>query len=128
MKASGLIAGLAFAAFTAGPLAAQAETVSGKIVDLATYVTRDHNMDAMHASMPSTSSGSMHEGAMMMPHACPPTLGLVTNNGGGLYLLVTQMGTKTVETLCKKLDKNVTVNGTTYEKSGLRALLVSATP
>ena len=127
MKASGLIAGLAFAAFVAGPVAARAETVSGKIVDLATYVTRDHNMDAMHASMPSKSSGSMHEGAMM-PHACPPTLGLVTNNGGGLYLLVTQMGTKTAETLCKKLDKNVTLSGTTYEKNGLQALLVSATP
>jgi hypothetical protein len=126
MNASGLIAGLAFAAFVAMPLPAQAETVSGKIVDLATYVTRDHNMDAMHASMPGKSSAMMHEGAMM-PHACPPALGLVTNNGVGLYLLVTQMDTKTAETLCRNLDKNVTVSGTTYEKSGLRALLVSST-
>jgi hypothetical protein len=83
-------------------------------------------MDAMHASMPSKSSATMNEGAMM-PHACPPALGLVTNNGVGLYLLVTQMGTKAAETLCKNLDKNVTVSGTTYEKSGLRALLVSST-
>jgi hypothetical protein len=98
MNTSGLIAGLAFAAFAAMPLAVHAETVSGKIVDLATYVTRDHNMDAMHASMPGKSSAMMHEGAMM-PHACPPALGLVTNNGVGLYLLVTQMGTKTAKAL-----------------------------
>jgi hypothetical protein len=126
MKASGLTAGLAVAAFAVMPLAAQAETVSGKIVDLATYVTRDHNMDAMHASMRGKSSAMMHEGTMMT-RACPSTLGLVTNNGVGLYLLVTQMGTKTAETLCKNLDKNVTVSGTTYEKSGVRALLVSST-
>jgi hypothetical protein len=126
MTASRLIAGLAFAAFAALPLAVHAETISGKIVDLGTYVTRDHNMDAMHTSMPGKSRGAVHGGAMI-PHACPPTLGLVTNNGAGLYLLVTQMGTNVTGTLCKSLDKNVTVSGTTYEKSGLRALLVSST-
>jgi hypothetical protein len=125
MNASGILAGLAFAAFAAVPLAVHAETFSGKIVDLATYVTRDHNMDAMHAAMPEKSGGAMHEGDMMA-HACPPALGLVTNNGGGLYLLVTQMGTKTAGTLCKNLDKNVTLSGTPYEKSGLRAFLVSS--
>jgi hypothetical protein len=125
MSRSTFFAGLAFAAVLATPLAVQAETVSGKIVDLATYVTMDHNKDAMHTSMSSKSGGAMHEGAMMA-RACPPVLGLVTNDHVGLYLLVTRMGTKTAETLSKKLDQNVTIKGTTYEKSGLSALLVSS--
>jgi hypothetical protein len=132
MKASHLAAAVALVAFAAGPSVARAETFSGKVVDLATYVTRDHNMDSMHGSMGGAMHGSMpgkggamHEGAMAA-HPCPPTLGLATNDGAGLYLLVTQMGSKTAQLLCKKLDKSVAIGGTAYEKNGLRALLVSS--
>ncbi|MDQ6942362.1 MAG: hypothetical protein M3169_07570 [Candidatus Eremiobacteraeota bacterium] len=116
-----------------GPLVARADTVSGTVVDLATYVTHDHNMDAMHGSMsgamhgamPEKTGGAMHEDSMAK-HPCPATLGLVTHGGAGLYLLVTQMGSKTAQTLCGKLDKTVSIGGTSYEKGGMHALLVSS--
>lgn len=124
----------AAAALCLAPMAASAETLSGQIVDLGTYVTRDHNMDAMHGSM--SGSKSMAHGAMTghdamaghdaMSHACPPALGLVTNGGAGLYLLVTQMGGKTSETLCKSLGRTVKLQGTTYDKNGMHAILVDS--
>lgn len=36
------------AALFAAPLTASAATLDGKVVDLGTYLTHDHNMDAMH--------------------------------------------------------------------------------
>jgi hypothetical protein len=120
-----VIAGAAFAsAIIASPLLASAETFSGKVVDLATYVTRDHNMDAMRGAMGHAMKGSMHGGSPM-GHACPPTLGLVAHGGVSLYLLVTQMGSKTGDALCKLVDKTVTLDATPYEQGGIRALLVS---
>ncbi len=109
------------------PVAASAETLGGQVVDLSTYVTRDHNMDAMHmpAKQPMGHDAMAHES---MGHACPPALGLVTHGGAGLYLLITQMGTKTGETLCKKLGRTVKLEGTVYDKSGMHAFLVSGAP
>ncbi len=59
-------------------------------------------------------------------HRCPATLGLVAHGGACLYLLVTQIGSKTAQTFCGKLDKTVSIAGTSYEKGGLHALLVSS--
>ncbi len=125
----GLVAALAI---FAAPVAASAETVSGQVVDLGTYVTRDHNMDAMHGSMSgkhSMGNDSMpgHEamgGRDAMSHPCPSTLGLVKKDGAGLYLLVTQMGSTTGQTLCKRVGRNVTLDGTAYNKNGMNAFLV----
>nr|MDQ6926069.1 hypothetical protein [Candidatus Eremiobacteraeota bacterium] len=120
---------VAAAALFIAPVAASAETLTGQVVDLGTYVTRDHNMDAMHGSMPAKKSmdhdSMAHES---MGHACPPTLGLVTHGGAGLYVLITQMGTKTGEMLCKKIGRSVKLEGTVYDKNGMHAFLVSAAP
>lgn len=107
------------------PSAASAATFSGTVVDVATFVTRDHNMDAMHGSMGAMKHESM--GAMKgAGHPCPPALGLATNGGLQVYLLAPQMGSATGASLCAKLDKTATVDGTVYEKGGMRALLVSS--
>ncbi len=50
----------------------------------------------------------------------------MAHGGAGLYLLVTQIGSKTAQTFCGKLDKTVSIAGTSYEKGGLHALLVSS--
>lgn len=107
------------------PPTASAAAISGTVVDVATYITHDHNMDAMHGSMAAMKHDSM--GAMKgRAHPCPPALGLTTNGGLQVFLLATQIGSTAASALCAKLDKTATIDGTVYEKGGMRVLLVSA--
>ena len=48
--------------FGAAGVAAQTSTMSGKLVDIATYITHDHNMDSMHAMSGEGDVGRSHDG------------------------------------------------------------------
>ena len=127
-------------------------TLSGKIVDLATYVTKDHNMDAMHGDAmkggamhgdamkgdamkgdamkgdamkgDATKGDAMKGDAMKGDHdAACPALGLVTAKGS-VYLLATQMGTSEAGALCKKLNTTAALTGAIYSKGGVNVFLV----
>jgi len=124
----GFAAIIAFATTAAD--AQTATTFSGKIVDLATYITRDHNMDAMKMHPGNMKSGemqgdSMHGDTTKSDAAsnCPSTLGLVTS-AGRIYLLATQMGSSAMQSLCKRIGKATSLSGTAYTQGGMSVLLV----
>jgi len=98
--------------------AVEVTTLSGKLVDVATYVTHDHNMDSMHAMKGDAMKGEA------MEKACP-TLGLVSDSGR-VYLVSTQMGESLESKLCKKIDAKVSLAGKVFEQGGMSVLLVSA--
>jgi predicted porin len=114
---------------TASVASAQtAVTLTGKIVDAATYVTSDHNMDSMtmkeHGS--TSMSGSMSSSHAMgnaMKEECG-ILGLLSQ--GKLTLLASQMGSQTSATVCNALGKTVTLSGKTYTRAGLTVFLVGS--
>ncbi len=123
------------------PSAAQETSVTGKLVDVATYVTRDHNMDSMHAmkggsmsgdhAMSGASPGADHAMSgdsikgdhMTAAAACPP-LGIVTD-AGRVYAVATQMGVSMKSDLCKKLDSTVSLTGKLYTQGGMSVFLVT---
>ncbi len=113
--------------FGAAGVAAQTSTMSGKLVDIATYITHDHNMDSMHAMSGGAMSGDhMMAGASakddhMSARTCP-TLGLVTSLGR-VYLVATQMGASNNANLCKKINTAVTLSGKVYSQGGMNVLL-----
>jgi hypothetical protein len=117
--ALGFFAALALTTVTV--YAQTATTISGKVVDLATYMTRDHNMDAMKMSHSMSTDSMRSEG--MAASSCPATLGLVTSSGR-VYLLATQMGSAKAETLCKSVGQTASLSGTVYTHGGMTALLV----
>ncbi len=121
--ALGIVAALVL---TVAAAHAQASTLSGKIVDLATYVTHDHNMDAMKMSH-STSDIAMKGDAMHAESTavtnCPASLGLVTSSGR-VYLLATQMGSTKAQALCTQMGKTASISGTVFSQGGMTALLV----
>ena|SRR5579863_2974066 len=125
----GFVVTIALATTTAH--AQTATTISGQIVDLATYITRDHNMDSIKMHDGRMNSGSkqaesMHGEAMKdaaTASNCPSTLGLVTS-AGRIYLLATQMGSGTIQSLCKQIGNTTNVSGTAYTQGGMSALLV----
>ena len=108
--------------------AVEVTTLSGKLVDVATYVTHDHNMDSMHAMKGDAMKGDAMKGGAMkgeaMEKACP-TLGLVSDSGR-VYLVSTQMGESLESKLCKKIDAKVSLAGKVFEQGGMSVLLVSA--
>jgi hypothetical protein len=103
--------------------AVEVTTLSGKLVDVATYVTHDHNMDSMHAMKGDAMKGDAMKGEAM-EKACP-TLGLVSDSGR-VYLVSTQMGESLESKLCKKIDAKVSLAGKVFEQGGMSVLLVSA--
>jgi predicted porin len=105
-----------------------AGTLTGKIVDAATYVTSDHNMDSMKMKEHSSTSmsGSMsssHEMGNAVKEECG-TLGILSQ--GRLTLLATQIGSQTSATVCNALGKTVTLSGKTYTRAGLTVFLVGS--
>ena len=117
------------AAFIIGTLPALAQTtstLSGKLVDVATYVTKDHNMDAMQGAMKGETmhSDAKKSEAMKDEHMGPcPALGLVTAKGA-IYLVVTQMESAAGASLCKKMNSAVTLSGKLYSQGGMNVILV----
>jgi hypothetical protein len=123
------VAIIATALTTASAASAQtAATLTGKIVDAATYVTSDHNMDSMKmnehgsTSMSSSMSGS-HAMSNESKEECR-TLGVLA--GGKLTLLATQIGSQASSGLCSALGKTVTLSGKSYSRAGLRIFLVDS--
>lgn len=139
----GIVTALALTATAAH--AQTTATVSGKIVDLATFMTHDHNMDSMKPSHDAMSGDGMHadsmksdsmgsssmssdsmHGSTMAAASCPATLALVTGSGK-VYLLVTEMGTAgsaRAQALCKFLGTTTSLSGSVYTQGGMTALLV----
>lgn len=127
-------------------------TLTGTIVDVATYVTKDHNMDSMmksgHAmsgdrSMSGSTSGEhmMAGGSHAVPasdHAMADSMsGDRTHNGtkeachmlgllasGHITLLASQTGSSAAAELCGRLNKTVTVTGKSYTQAGATIFLV----
>ncbi len=123
-------------------------TLTGKLVDIATYMTKDHNMDAMHGMKGEAAKGDAMKGdamkgdamkgdamkgdamkgdAMKGDHAAAdcPALGLVTSSGK-VFFVASQMGTPMGASLCKKVNSNVTLSGAGYSQAGASLRLVSA--
>ncbi len=137
------IASIPLALALALPTSAQEATaVTGKLVDIATYVTHDHNMDSMqamkhdsmsgkamahgsqmadHAMSGSMSGGSM-KGGHMASTACP-AMGIV-DDAGRVYLVATQMETSKGRDLCRKMNSKVSLAGKLYTQGGMSVLLV----
>jgi len=132
--------------------AASTTTVSGKVVDLVSYMTKDHSMNSMsHGAMAgdhAMAGGAMAGGAMAGDHAMAspaagamagdhamaggamaaascPTLGLVTA-AGKVYSLGTHDGDATQGELCKKLNAQVSVTGTVFSEGGSTVFLVAS--
>jgi hypothetical protein len=132
-------------------------TLTGKVVDVATYVTRDHNMDSMMKSSPAMPGG--HEmaasttGNHMMPGASPAAMSndhamsasMPDNHGmndttkeecrmlgllanGHITLLSSQMGSDVAARLCGKLNKTIVITGKSYSQSGTTVFLVDKLP
>lgn len=125
-----IFASVLVAILTTAPLASaqSAGTLSGKIVDAATYVTSDHNMDSMkmkeHGS--SSMSGSMNNEHAMgesMKEGCR-TLGVLSR--GKLTVVATQMGSPMAAALCSALGKTVTLSGKSYTRGGFSVFLVDS--
>ncbi|HEY5341444.1 MAG TPA: hypothetical protein VIK27_10485 [Candidatus Aquilonibacter sp.] len=115
------------------PAGAQStSTISGKLVDIATYVTKDHNMDAMkgeHAmagdhAMAGGDHAMAGGGHAMAPASCPP-LGVVSTSGR-VIMVAAQQGSPTAKELCAQINGNVTLVGTTYSQGGTTVFLVSS--
>ncbi|MBV8601691.1 MAG: hypothetical protein JO359_09045 [Candidatus Eremiobacteraeota bacterium] len=119
----------ALLAATTFATAQTAGTLTGKVVDVATYVTKDHNMDSMkgHAmsggdhAMGSSSMGSMKDEGMKPECGM---LGVLAN--GKITLVSTQMGSETAAALCKSLNKTVTLSGKSYTEAGMTVFLVDS--
>ena len=141
----GLLAGAALTLALAPPVAAATPVsdVTGKLVDVATYVTHDHNMDSMHVmagdhsmkgdSMKGDSmKGDSMKGDHMMSdvsakeHAAVcPALGVVTD-AGRVYLVATQMGQALGADLCRHINSTVTLSGRIFAQGGTSVFLVKA--
>jgi hypothetical protein len=118
------------------PAGAQSNAIiSGKLVDLVTYVTRDHNMGAMkgdhamaggdHAMAMAGDDHAMAGGDQAMaPASCPP-LGVVSSKGK-VILVSAEQGSATAKDLCSKINANVTLNGTSYSQGGTTVFVVTS--
>ena len=128
------------AALIAGPAPVDAATISGTLVNVATYVTGDAtastlNMGAMmgaNGHMAGANTGMMTNGGYggMMNGAqgsgmygCRSDLGLLAPNGD-LYLLVTESANSSTAGLCRDLGQRVTIDGAVFTKGGIRVLRV----
>jgi hypothetical protein len=124
-------------------------TISGKLVDLVTYVTKDHNMGAMkgdhamaggdhamaggdhamaggdHAMAGSDHAMAGSDHAMAMAPASCPALGVVSSKGK-VTMVSAEQGSATAKNLCAKLDANVTLTGTWYNQGGTSVFLVTS--
>ena len=102
-------------------------TLSGKIVDVATYVTSDRNMDSMkmkqHGSVVSGSMNDDHTMGMGTKEECR-TLGVLSQ--GRLTLLAAQIGSQMSSALCTALGRTATVSGRTYTRAGVTVFLVES--
>jgi hypothetical protein len=118
------------------PAGAQSNAIiSGKLVDLVTYVTRDHHMGAMkgdhamaggdHAMAMAGDDHAMAGGDQAMaPASCPP-LGVVSSKGK-VILVSAEQGSATAKDLCSKINANVTLNGTSYSQGGTTVFVVTS--
>jgi hypothetical protein len=105
-------------------------TISGKLVDLVTYVTRDHNMSAMKGDHAMAMAGGDHamaggDHAMAMAPASCPALGVVSSKGK-VILVSAEQGSATAKDLCSKLNANVTLTGTSYSQGGATVFVVTS--
>ena len=126
-------------------------TISGKLVDLVTYVTSDHKMGAMkgndamaggdhamaggdhamasddHAMAMAGGDHAMAGGdhAMAMAPASCPALGVVSSKGR-VIMVSAEPGSATAKDLCSKLNANVTLSGTTYNQGGATVFVVTS--
>jgi hypothetical protein len=127
------------------PVGAQTNsTISGKLVDLVTYVTGDHKMGAMksgdamaggdHAMASGDHAMAMAGGdhamagddhAMAMAPASCPALGVVSSKGK-VILVSAEQGSATAKDLCSKLNANVTLTGTSYSQGGATVFVVTS--
>ncbi|HET9030158.1 MAG TPA: hypothetical protein VFN49_08275 [Candidatus Aquilonibacter sp.] len=124
-----LIAALALSATTAF---ASTTSVSGTVVNIASYISGDGTATTfnMGAMMGNGSAYGMSNGGMMggygahgAMNGCRSALGLVTS-GGTVYLLVTDAPSTGMFALCSEIGSHVTLRGTIFEKGGVRALRV----
>jgi hypothetical protein len=125
------------------PAGAQtSSTLSGKLVDFATYVTKDHNMDAMkgdhamkggdhamaggdHAMAGGDHAMAGGDHAMAgAPESCP-ALGLVSSSRK-IVIVAAQQGSATAKELCAKVNADVTLTGVTYSQGGSSVFLVNS--
>ncbi|MDE2480956.1 MAG: hypothetical protein KGN02_02055 [bacterium] len=148
-----IVAAAAALALATAVAPAATRTISGTLVNVASYVTGNadavtYGMGSMMAgyghmtgangSMMSGTNGSMmggSNGSMMggstgqgWMRACAGSVGLVTKQGK-LYLLVTQAGTGTAyggHGLCSRIGSSATVSGETFERGGIEVLEVES--
>jgi hypothetical protein len=125
-------------------------TISGKLIDVVTYVTKDHNMGAMKsdhamAGGDNAMAGGDHamaggdhamaggdhamaggDHAMAMAPASCPSLGIVSSKGR-VILVSAEQGSSTAKDLCNKLNADVKLTGTAYTQGGTTVFVVSST-
>lgn len=128
------------------PLAGATATtsISGTLVNIASYVTGDanattFNMGAMmggnggYAMMNGSGgnggygmmNGSGGNGGYAHMYGCRSALGLVTN-AGQLYVLVVDAPAFNVTNLCSSVGSSATVQGTVFQKGGMNAIRVDS--
>ena len=110
-------------------------TISGKLVDLVTYVTSDHKMGAMkgndamaggdHAMAGGDHAMAGGDHAMAMAPTSCPALGVVSSKGK-VIMVSAAPDSATAKDLCSKLNANVTLTGTTYNQGGTSVFVVTS--
>lgn len=110
-------------------------TLSGKLVDIVTYVTKDHNMGAMkgdhamagddHAMAAGDHAMAGGDHAMAMASASCAALGVVSSKGK-VILVSAEQGSATAKDLCTKVNSNVTLTGASYSQGGTTVFVVTS--
>jgi hypothetical protein len=126
----------------APPAGAQTtSTISGKLIDIVTYVTKVHNIGAMksdHAMAGGDNAMARGDHAMadgdnamagdhamaMVPASCP-SLGIVSSEGK-VILVSPEQGSSTAKNLCNKLNADVKLTGTAYTQGDTTVFVVSS--
>lgn len=103
-------------------------TISGKLVDIVTYLTKDHNMGTMksdHAMAGGNNAMAGDDHAMAMAPASCPSLGIILSKGK-VILVSAEQGSSTAEVLCSKLNTDVKLTGIAYTQGGTTVFVVSS--
>ena len=103
-------------------------TISGKLIDIVTYVTKDHNMDVMKSARAIAGGNNAIAGgdhAMAIAPALGPTLGIVSPKGK-IILVSAEQGSPTAKNLCNKLNVDAKLTGAVYAQGGTTVFVVSS--
>jgi hypothetical protein len=108
-----------------GTTAGAGGMMSGSTTDMSSHHPSGGGMP--NQASPMGGAGNMGDMSNMMGAmaGCHATLGIVTSGGELYMLLANQTSPMGALALCSQVGQRVTVTGTTYNRGGVRALLVS---